>query len=132
MKPNEKRLAEWQLDRERFHLAPLYPPRKTGKACHIGEILSNVRPQPKQNQQHQELLHTHWPLVAGAQIAKHTQPVEISGKTLIVYVDHPGWLTQLKRTPKAPLLKKINRTPGLPEIADIRFLLDPEIRTYRN
>ena len=63
-----------------------------------------------------------WPQIAGPKTAEHTRAVEVDGKTLVIVVDGPAWITQL-RFLKPQLLKKIEGRVGKGLIMDLRFVL---------
>jgi predicted nucleic acid-binding Zn ribbon protein len=63
-----------------------------------------------------------WPQIAGPKTTEHTQAVEVDGKTLVIVVDGPAWMTQL-RFLKPQLLKKIDARVGKGLITDLRFVL---------
>jgi predicted nucleic acid-binding Zn ribbon protein len=71
---------------------------------------------------------TLWPEIAGAKTAAHTRAAEIDDGTLVVVVDSPAWMTQL-RFLKPQLLKKIEARIGRGLIKDIRFVLGNGRRT---
>ena len=132
MKPKKDRLGEWQLARERFHLPNRFPPKPRRPAREIGAILAEIQGQEPAADPLPERLQARWPAIAGEQIARHTYPAYIKGAQLVVFADHPGWLAETRRLPTQHLLKKISSIPDAPEIKEIRFQLDPAIRTYRN
>lgn len=132
MKSKNHKLREWQLTRERFCISSRFPPRSKRPERNIGAILAEIQEEKPDFSPLPELLKSRWAIIAGEQIAKHTYPVTLRGRQLIVYADHPGWLTEIRRLPTQHLLKKISKVPELPEIREIRFQLDPNIRTYRN
>jgi predicted nucleic acid-binding Zn ribbon protein len=63
-----------------------------------------------------------WPQIAGPKTAEHTRAVEVDGKTLVIVVDGPAWMTQL-RFLKPQLVKKIDGRVGKGLITDLRFVL---------
>jgi predicted nucleic acid-binding Zn ribbon protein len=65
---------------------------------------------------------TLWPKVAGPKIAEHTRAVGVDGKTLVVVVDSPAWIAQL-RFLKPQLLRKVAGHVGKGLVGDIRFVL---------
>ena len=65
---------------------------------------------------------TLWPEIAGPKMAAHTRAIEVQGRTLVVVVDSPAWLTQL-RFLKPQLLAKIEGRVGAGRIGDVRFVL---------
>ncbi|HSR53581.1 MAG TPA: DUF721 domain-containing protein [Acidobacteriota bacterium] len=38
-----------------------------------------------------------WPHLAGAEMARHCQPVQLEGKTLVVSVSRRAWMEELRR-----------------------------------
>ncbi|MEI7851137.1 MAG: DUF721 domain-containing protein, partial [Kiritimatiellales bacterium] len=78
-----------------------------------------------------EVIAERWPVIAGEQLANHVRPSHLKNGVLYLQADHPGWLAESRRLPKAGLLKKFASIPDVPEIKDIRFQLDPAIRTVR-
>lgn len=78
-----------------------------------------------------DILIARWAVIAGKQIAQHTYPAYLRGAQLYIYADHAGWLTEVRRLSTKSLLKKISSIPGAPEIKQIRFQLDPSIRTFQ-
>jgi predicted nucleic acid-binding Zn ribbon protein len=63
-----------------------------------------------------------WPQIAGPKTAEHTRAVEVDGKTLVIVVDSPAWIAQL-RFLKPQLLKRIAGRVGKGLIGDLRFVL---------
>ncbi len=68
---------------------------------------------------------TLWPEIAGAKTAEHTRAIAVEDKTLVVSVDSPAWMTQL-RFLKPQLLKKISQRVGKGLVVDLRFVLGRE------
>ena len=63
-----------------------------------------------------------WEAVAGTDIAAHSMVKDVKQGSILVEVDHPGWL-QILQMRKKPILAKIRqRYPAL-EINDMRILL---------
>ena len=65
---------------------------------------------------------TFWPEIAGPKTAEHTRALEVDGNTLVIVVDSPAWIAQL-RFLKPQLLKKIAGRVGKGLILDLRFVL---------
>jgi len=131
MKPKKNKRAEWQLNRERFQISAPFPPRAIRPERRIGAILSEIQGQEPAPVTLPTVLKARWAVITGEQIAQHTHPVHLNGARLTVYADHPGWLTEIRRLPTRHLLKKISAIPDAPEVKEIRFQLDPAIRTHR-
>jgi predicted nucleic acid-binding Zn ribbon protein len=129
MANHKKQWSDWLLTRERFHIADRRPPSSCREERSIGTILSDVLKIEPVEEALPQVLIDRWPIVIGVQIAKHTSPARFRNGILYVYADHPGWLTEIRRLPKTHLLKKIASIPDVPEITDIRFQLDPTLRT---
>jgi predicted nucleic acid-binding Zn ribbon protein len=129
----ETRLAEWQLKKERFQLNTSIPhPRADREERFLGDILKGLKGDEVRTAQLPAVLCDRWALIVGEQIAKHTQPIQLHGSRLTVTTDHPGWLAQVKRLPKSHLIKKIATLPNAPIVTDVRFILEPNLRTYKN
>lgn len=129
--PNDNQL-KWELTRERFHIEDRFPPPQRHPEKCIGDILSGILRIEKDEAEVAllpEIITERWPVIVGDQLAKHVSPSHIKGGFLYLNADHPGWLAELRRLPKAQLLKKIAAIPELQEIKDIRFQLDPAIRS---
>ncbi len=66
-------------------------------------------------------LFSSWQTIAGQDIGSHSTLRDIDGSTLIVEVDHPGWL-QLIMLRKRELLKGVNKTFPELHITDIKVI----------
>ncbi len=132
MDKNSLKKLKWQLTRERLHIISPDPSPSRPQERRIGEILTGILNKEKLKSTNlPDGLNERWPLIAGAQIAAHTHPAFLRNGILYIYADHPGWLTETNRLPKAHLLKKIAAIPTVSNVRDIRFQLDPNIRTFR-
>lgn len=132
MKQTPAQQLKWELARERFHLEEPFPPPERHPEQSIRDILAVIlkKEVPETAQLPAELA-THWPVIAGEQLAQHTLPAHLKNGVLYVYADHPGWLAEVRRLPKAHLLKKIASIPGISAVKEVRFKLDPAICTHR-
>lgn len=132
MKQTPDQQLKWELARERFHLEDPFPPLERRSEKPISEILDRIlRKNESEALALPEIIAERWPVIAGEQLAKHVRPSHLKKGILYLYADHPGWLAELKRLPKAGLLKKITSIKNIPEVKDMRFQLDPMIRTIR-
>jgi hypothetical protein len=129
MANQNKELSRWMLTRQRFHIADYRPPVAPSEERAIGTILSGIMQTEPVEEELPSVLTDRWGLITGGQVAKHTTPAQLRNGVLYVHADHPGWLSEIRRLPKAHLLKKLAAIPEAPEITDIRFLLDPALRT---
>ncbi len=62
-----------------------------------------------------------WPQIVGNDIARHAQPVALRHGYLIIIVDHPIWLQELKRYHKDLMLQKIRAAIGPRAVKDLTF-----------
>ncbi len=129
MANQNKELSRWLLTRQRFHIADYRPPVPPREERSIGTILTGILQTEPVEDELPQVLKDRWELITGGQVAKHTTPVQIRNGVLHVHADHPGWLSEIRRLPKAHLLKKLAAIPEAPAITDIRFYLDPALRT---
>ena len=119
---SKRNAARWDIDKVRYHLKkPLSPSRDIRS---IGGILKDVFDGLEQPQSENILiLRDAWPELAGAQIAKHSEPGFIKDFTLYVFVDHPGWMPELERI-KRVLLQKLQAQYRELPIRKLNFLLE--------
>ena len=132
MKQIPDQQLKWELARERFQLEDISPPLLQRPERSIGDILDKItRKDELEPLSLPEGIVERWPGIAGEQLAKHVRPSHLKKGVLYLYADHPGWLAELKRLPKTQLINKIALIKDVPEVTDIRFQLDPSIRTGR-
>jgi predicted nucleic acid-binding Zn ribbon protein len=132
MKQTNSQSLKWELDRERFRIEDRFPPPERHPERRISDILTGLlRKDEDENVVLSEVITERWPVIAGEQLASHVRPSHLENGVLYLQADHSGWLAELRRLPKAGLLKKFASIPGVPKIRDIRFQLDPAIRTGR-
>jgi predicted nucleic acid-binding Zn ribbon protein len=113
--------GRWNVDRIRFHLDKPPAPRRDIRP--IGDVLQDVVAGLEQPQDENILiLREAWPEIAGAQIAKHSLPVNLQNFVLHVEVDHPGWLPELERL-KRVLLQKLQSSYRELRIRQLHFSL---------
>ena len=129
MSSSQKRNSDWLLTRQRFHIIDPFPPPPQRKEREIRSILGEILDQERPDESITEEMIQTWALAVGKQLAKHTTPETIQQKILTVNVDHPGWLTEVRRLPRQRILKKLEAAPAVPPLRDIRFRLDPSLRT---
>ena len=65
-----------------------------------------------------------WPQIVGPKTAEHTRAADVDGNALVVVVDSPAWIAQL-RFLKPQLLKRIEGRVGKGLVQDLRFVLGP-------
>lgn len=68
------------------------------------------------------VLHSIWPKIVGANMAKKTMPLKIIGKTLYLTVETSAWMEELKYL-KEDIIKKINNDLKQEAVEDIVFRL---------
>ena len=124
---DNKQKLRWQLERERFCIDEIEPPKPQRPEKLIAELIPEIlKEEQKKTPAVPEILIDRWPIIVGEQIALHTAPALLTNNVLYIYTDHSGWLAEVKRIPKTALLKKINAVPECTLIRDIRFTLNQE------
>ncbi|MBI3755855.1 MAG: DUF721 domain-containing protein [Deltaproteobacteria bacterium] len=68
------------------------------------------------------VIHSIWPKIVGANMAKKTMPLKIIGKTLYLTVETSAWMEELKYL-KEDIIKKINNDLKQEAVEDIIFRL---------
>lgn len=74
----------------------------------------------------QQRLFEDWASITGEQVAAHSRPGKLFGKTLVIYVAHPIWLQELLQGHSARILEKVQSVAGKKRITRLKFQLDPE------
>ena len=67
-------------------------------------------------------IHSIWPKIVGANMAKKTMPLKIIGKKLYLTVETSAWMEELKYL-KEDIIKKINNDLKQEAVEDIIFRL---------
>lgn len=119
--------GQWQVARERFHLADYAPPAPDGGALPVGALIPEVFKNMKLDVHAQVArIAAGWPEIVGPQLAVNTRPAHLENKILAVYVSHPAWLMELRGAPSAEILSRLQARFGKNEIKNIRFAIDPD------
>ena len=66
-----------------------------------------------------------WPALVGEQLAARTRPGRVERGTLVVFVEHAGWLSELSRYGKREMLARLQERYGRQRIRFLRLELDP-------
>lgn len=94
----------------------------TRDAVPIGEVLGRLlKKLGLEKRTRQARIALEWGRVVGETIARHSKPVGVRGKTLLVNVDSSVWLAELDRYFKDAMLAKIRDELGETRIGEIRF-----------
>lgn len=118
---SKRNYARWELDRVRYKLDNPSAPKRDIRS--IGDILKDVVQEfDEPIDENLRVLRAAWPKLVGQQIAKHSHPGALSGGLLNVYVDHPGWLSELECI-KRILLQKLQAQYANLRIHQLYFVL---------
>jgi predicted nucleic acid-binding Zn ribbon protein len=124
-KPYNK--GQWQVARERFHIADYQPPVPDTDPIPIGELIPEALKGMKLAAHAQVVqIAEAWPGIVGPQLAANTKPAHIENKILTVFVSHPMWLFELRGAPAAEILARIQAQYGKNCIRNIRWSIDPD------
>lgn len=126
MKRRKYDKGRWALERERHQIDRQTPPLPD-QSAEIADVIPDVMKHmglEKKLWEH-ELL-DQWTSVVGPQVAAHAKPGRLDRGTLVVFVSHPGWLSELERYGKKEMLKKIQQQFGEAKVRTIRLQLDPD------
>ena len=117
--------GRWQLERERHHIARDIPPPPDQSSA-IAEVVPSVmKGWGLENRMWEQELADRWEALAGKQVAAHARPGALDRGTLVVFVTHPAWLSELKRYGQKQLLANLQQQFGT-RIRGIRLQLDPD------
>ncbi|MCF7849848.1 MAG: DUF721 domain-containing protein [Kiritimatiellales bacterium] len=116
MKPDGNR---WDIDKMRYQMDKAPPPKRDVKS--MGELLPEIMSAMDQPQDEAiTVLCGAWEQLVGAQVAAYSKPGYLQERVLYVFVNHPGWITELQRM-KRPLLQKIQQHYREMKIRQLRF-----------
>ena len=119
--------GQWQLARERFHIAADAPPAPDAGALPIGSLIPEVFKGMKLDAHARVAqIAAAWPEIVGPQLAGNTRPAQLENKILLVYVSHPAWIMELRGAMTAEILARLQAQFGKNEIKNLRFAVDPE------
>ena len=126
-KKSSSNRGRWQVQRERACISDTFPPGCSKEAQSIGDIIPSLMQKfGMQNSPWVSDLEELWVDVVGTDVARHSRPGQIDGKTLIVFVDNSVWLSELTRYGKARMLANVQKQFGKKRVSEIRLRLDPE------
>ena len=119
--------GQWQVARERFHIAADAPPAPDAGALPIGSLIPEVFKGMKLDAHAQVArIAAAWPEIVGPQLAAHTRPAHLENKILAVYVSHPAWIMELRGAMTAEILRRLQAKFGANDLKNLRFAVDPE------
>ena len=119
--------GQWQLARERFHIAAYEPPAPDAGALPIGSLIPEVFKGMKLDAHARVAqIAAAWPELVGPQLAANTKPAHLDDRLLTVFVSHPAWLFELRGAHAAEILARLQARFGKNEIMNIRWSIDPD------
>ena len=119
--------GRWLLERQRFGLPPNVRPRMPDRMVPIRTLIPRLMEKIQENTHlHVEEIQRIWPEKAGPSIAGHARPGALEKGTLIVYVDHSMWLSEIQRNHARILLKRLQTAYPQGSIRRLVFRLDPD------
>ena len=124
-KPYNK--GQWQVARERFHIADFQPPASDAGALPLGALIPDALKGMKLDAHAQvSQVAAAWPGLVGPQLAANTRPAHLENKILLVYVSHPAWIMELRGAMTAEILARLQARFGKNVLQNLRFAIDPE------
>ena len=119
--------GQWQVARERFHIAADAPPAPDAGALPIGSLIPEVFKGMKLDAHAQVArIAAAWPEIVGPQLAGNTRPAQLENKILLVYVSHPAWIMELRGPMTAEILRRLQAKFGANDLKNLRLAVDPE------
>ncbi|WP_201774634.1 DUF721 domain-containing protein [Kiritimatiella glycovorans] len=116
----------WRMQRERLRISAPRPPEPLRHTKRVDEVLAPVLGgMGLEDAFRVSRLHEDWAEIAGRPVADHTRPGRLEGDRLVVYVDHPMWMSELSRFGKGPLLEKVRRYVNDGSVQDLVLKIDP-------
>ena len=119
--------GQWQLARERFHIAADAPPVPDAGALPLGSLIPEVFKGMKLDAHARVAqIAAAWPEIVGPQLAGNTRPAQLENKILLVYVSHPAWIMELRGPMTSEILRRLQAKFGATDLKNLRFAVDPE------
>ena len=126
MRGRRRKSGRWTVERERCQITDHVPPAGVEDSTPLGDILGRVMKKAGLAEQHwASMLEASWPEIAGPNVASHTRPGPLQEKDLVVYVDSPIWLNELRRMGQRMLLNNLQKQFGPSRITGVTLQLDP-------
>ena len=118
--------SQREVARDRFGL-PDYNPSSTSPPKDMNDVMETVigRMGLKRKFWEHDLLEQ-WTRIAGKDLSRHARPGAVEHGKLIVYVDHPIWMMQLKGKADKQLLANLKKAFPDKPLRGIRWLIDPD------
>lgn len=123
---SKKDKVRWQVDRERFQLAPSRPPAPYRVFTPEQVLPSVMKKIGLEQPMWEHALSREWESLVGAQVATHTRPGRLQRNILYVYVANSVWLAELRRFAEKAMLENLQNRFGRARIKGIRLQLDPD------
>jgi predicted nucleic acid-binding Zn ribbon protein len=116
----------WTVQKERARLTDPAPPPPAREARPVGAVLPDVLKTLGLEERHwMAVLQTEWAECVGADVARHTRPGRLQGKTLVVFVDSSAWLSELARFGRDAMLARVRDRVGRGKVNALRLEIDP-------
>lgn len=120
--------GQWQVERERLHVADYKPQTPFKEPDSIEDIIPRLMTRLGLANPHWvSVLNDEWETIVGKAVGSHTRPGRISGKCLIVFVDSSSWLSELSRYGKKEMLTNLQSRFGSGRIKSLSLKLDPDV-----
>ncbi len=118
--------GRWQVERERCQIGHRFPGDSPKDAIPLSQaVLSVVQSLGIEGQVWLRELESEWVSLAGEDIARHARPGRYDQGRLVIFVDNPVWLNELKRYGKTELELKLKTRYGKERIRSLSLQLDP-------
>jgi predicted nucleic acid-binding Zn ribbon protein len=119
--------GRWEVQRERLRVPDWTPPPESRDAAPLAAILGDWMKRFGMQADHWAArIESEWTALVGADVARHTRPGRVEADVLIVYVDHPVWMSELKRYGSKQMLRNLREHYGTDTIRRIIFRIDPD------
>ena len=121
--------GQWEVARERFHIADLRPPAEDAGALPLGDLIPEALKHMRLDAHAQVArIAAEWAGLVGPQLAANTRPAHLENRILAIHVSHPAWLFELRGAPAAEILSRLQARFGSNVVQSLRFAIDPNPR----
>jgi len=121
--------GQWQVERERLHVAERAPASEFREAESMAEAIPKLMAKLGLEESHWVgVLSEEWVSIVGETVGCHTRPGRIDGRHLIVFVDSSTWLGELARYGRKEMLSNLQNRFGLERIRSLSLKIDPDVQ----
>jgi predicted nucleic acid-binding Zn ribbon protein len=124
--PSKRKIDAGWLAVQRERYGPGFEPEPVKRIHQAGDLVNGIlKKMGLEAESRIAEISAVWEDLAGAANAQHSRPGKWEKGILTVYVDHPLWMSEMKRFATRALEKRLQEKYGVRAVKRVRFELDP-------